>query len=179
MCLILEGGGVHYSIAKIVFEADLKLKWNVVETPSMVSKNRLFENRELKFFDSIFSAAEDLKNVDIILTSGALQYCPDPILILKNLLSINAKYLFITRTAFNKGEEVLFGIQHSLLSHHGPGPSPNNLIEKTLTFPTIFAPKHTIEQLICAKYVIKFKIMEEKSAYRVGKKYRYVWILLY
>jgi len=164
------GGGADYSIARIAFDSDIKLKWNVVETPAMVSKTKALENEELKFFDSVFSASEDLEEVDIILTSGSLQYCPDPILILKNLLSVNAKYLFITRSAFNQGEAVLFGIQDTLLSKHGPGPVPDQFIEETVSLPTVFAPKRTVENLIHEKYIVRFQIMEERGAYKVGNK---------
>ena len=71
--------GYHFTIAQTALGKGTTLKWNVVETTAMVKEAQSISNNNLKFFDSITEAEKDLGLVDLIFTSGVLQYCPDPL----------------------------------------------------------------------------------------------------
>lgn len=164
------GGGYHYTIARSALEPSIALHWNVVETPAMVAGAKHLETDELKFFDDIDTAAKNLKEVDIVFTSGALHCCPEPSSFLDKLIAINAKCLFITRTSFNEGSDTLVNVQKSFLSSNGPGPLPSKFIDKAVFYPNVFVPLTEVEDTIQRRYNIRFKIIEDKAAYTVGGK---------
>ncbi|MDA1046763.1 MAG: methyltransferase, TIGR04325 family [Verrucomicrobia bacterium] len=164
------GGGYHYTIARAALDPSVALHWNVVETPAMVAEAKHLETDELKFFDDIDTASKNLKEVDIVFTSGALQYCPDPSSFLNDLIAINARCLFITRTSFNEGSDTLVNVQKSFLSSNGPGSLPSKFIDKAVFYPNVFVPLTEVEDTIQRRYDIRFKIVEDKAAYTVGGK---------
>jgi len=164
------GGGYHYTIAQQALGKGTTLKWNVVETTAMANEAQRIANNNLKFFDSITEAEKDLGSVDLIFTSGALQYCPNPLAFLKQLTETNAKYLFITRTAFSETDNDIFSIQVSKLSSNGPGPLPTGYTDKKMTYPITCASKSAAESILREKYDIQFVILEDKAAYIVADK---------
>lgn len=76
------------------------LEWNIVEQAKFVDCGRhFFESKDLQFFDSIDLCIK-VKNVDIILLSGVVQYLESPHLFLNHLLNYNFKYILFDRTSF-------------------------------------------------------------------------------
>jgi putative methyltransferase (TIGR04325 family) len=151
-------------------EDTTRLKWNVVETTAMANEAQRVSNTNLNFFDNVAEATEDLGSVDLVFTSGALQYCPSPLMALKQLMDTNAKYLFITRTAFTDNEADIFSTQVSYLSANGPGPLPVGYKDRKITYPITYVSKSKAEEILKEKYHIQFSIIEDKAAYRVGSK---------
>lgn len=159
-------GGNHYSVVRTALGADRDIRWNVVETEPMVrAANKRFAGEGLKFFESIGQAASDLGQVDLVFTSGALQYTPDPVVSLSMLLEVEAKYLFVTRTAFNILDKKAITLQTSRLSDNGPGPLPAGFVDQEIQYPVTFESKAAVERLIRQRYSIRFAI-EEGPAYR-------------
>src|SRR5262245_53127143 len=102
------GGGLHFSIVRAVFGAEKDIKWNVVETEAMASAaNPRLASGGLKFLSDIDDGVADLGEVDLVFTSGALQYTPDPLAFLEKLIAVKARHLFVTRTAFNDEDETI------------------------------------------------------------------------
>jgi putative methyltransferase (TIGR04325 family) len=163
-------GGFHYTIAKIALGNETVLNWSVVETTAMMKKAKQLENNELKFYDSIDLAQKELVNVDLVFTSGALQCCPNPTESLEQLININAKYIFITRTAFNNSTSEIISTQISNLSENGVGPLPIGYKNKKLKYPVTFMSKTLVENMLSKKYNIRFTIVEDKETYRVLNK---------
>jgi len=157
------GGGYHYTLARHALGNECKIKWHVVETESMCQSGQAMTDESLKFFNSISSAQKDLGNIDLLLTSSALQYCPDPIAYLKELLAVSAKYIYITRTPFFPGHQTLVSVQSSMLSQNGPGPLPQGYIDQEILYPISFVPIEQVEALIQEKYTIRFKVLEEPA----------------
>lgn len=164
------GAGYHYTIAKRVLGKDFKIKWHVVETKSMVDAAKKLENEELKFFDNIHDAVDKIDNVDLVFSSGALHCCPNPLKFLSELLLIESKYLFITRTSFSHYDTTLVNIHKSYLSDNGPGPLPDGYNDKIVSYPNVFESIAIVERLIEKYYDIKFKINEESNVYSVGDR---------
>ncbi len=157
------GGGYHYTLARHALGDECQIKWDIVETESMCQAGVAIANEHLKFFSNISAAAADLGYVDLILSSSALQYCPDPIEYLKGLLAVSAKYIYITRTPFLNGENTLVSIQGSMLSHNGPGPLPDGYVDQQILYPISFVPLNKVEALIKEKYNIRFKVLEDAA----------------
>lgn len=157
------GGGYHYTLARHALGDGCQIKWNIIETESMCQAGLAIANDHLKFFRDTASAADDLGYVDLIFSSSSLQYCPDPIGSLKELLAVSAKYIYITRTPFLNGEDTLVSIQGSMLSHNGPGPLPDGYVDQEILYPISFVPINHVEALIKDKYNIRFKVLEDAA----------------
>lgn len=155
------GGGYHYTIARHVLGNNCNIKWNVVETDAMCNSGKAIADKSLKFFNNIDDAASDLGHIDLVLSSSSLQYCPDPLVSLQELLNVSAKFIYITRTPFHSGKNNLISIQSSLLSHNGPGPLPEGYNDEEVFYPITFVPLSHVENLININYNFKFKIKEE------------------
>lgn len=164
------GGGYHYSIASNAFGKRVSLKWNVVETTAMANEAQRMANQNLKFFDNVTEAVKDLGEVDLVFTSGTLHCCPEPLIFLRKLLEVKAKYFFITRTCFADSPEQIANIQKSFLSTNGPGPLPSGFKDKAVFYPNVFVSKQKVEEMLCEFYDIQFKTIEDKAVYIVNKK---------
>lgn len=165
------GAGYHYSIASKVFGNDCKLKWAVVETDAMSSAATHLSNSELNFFSDVKNALHYLSKVDLVFTSGALQYCSNPIVVLESLTNVGAKYIYITRAAFNDGWDDVCSIQESYLSNNGPGPLPSGFKDRKIRYPVVFVGRKKVEQLLNRRYDIRLVIAEDKCVYNIGNNY--------
>ena len=162
------GGGSHYTIARAVLGAAQPLKWAVVETPAMVRAAAPMHDGSLGFFEDIDAAADSLGGIDLVFTSSALHYCPDPLAFLERLVALQAPHLAITRTAFRAGPGTLFGLQASRLSSNGPGPLPAGVADRPVSYPSVFVPRESAERVLCTRYAIRARIDEEAEVFRVG-----------
>ena len=184
------GAGFHFFIAKAAIFGDsgagrseerrtsssskkspIELQWRVVETPSMVkgAKARGLEERGLRFFDDIRAAAQSLGNIDLILASSSLQYFPDPIAALRDMIGVQASYLFITRTPLSL-QGTMRKMQTSRLGDNGPGPLPSELssLDRDITFPITYPDKKDIEAVLRTRYNILVRFHEERSSFGSG-----------
>jgi putative methyltransferase (TIGR04325 family) len=162
------GGGFHYFVARTVLGRTIDIRWNVVETPAMAREGARIEDGALKFFADVGEAVTDLGNVDLVLSSGALQYCRDPLASLRELVDARASHMFITRTSFNEGTGTIVSVQQSLLSSNGPGPLPPGHEDRTVRYPIVFASRAKAECLMRESYDIRFVLTEDLGAYSVG-----------
>ena len=134
--------GTHYFEIRRLIPSQIILNWQVVETPSMVAAARAggLSSNELQFIESL-----DLVNdpVDLLHSSGALQYVPDPWEYLTRLLGLKAKWLLFNRMMFSTGIKDIITIQRSNLSANGPGPLPVGYVDKEICYPhtTLSLPK--------------------------------------
>lgn len=159
--------GYHFTVASKALGEETKLKWNVVETKVMAKEAQRIAVDGLKFFDNTSDAVKDLGDVDLVFTSSALQYCSSPIAFLKQLIDINAKYIYITRTPFCNSSHSIITTQESKLSANGPGPLPNKYKDKTIKYPIFFASRQEVETILSEKYEIRFKTQEGEGVFKV------------
>ena len=161
------GGGYHCLLAKIAFGGERTLKWHVVETPEMVGEAVKIKDADLRFYDDITDAKNDLAKVDLVFSSSALQYCPDPLYFLKELVKIDAKYLFITRTPFVDSAENIIAIQKSSLSSNGPGPLPEGIKDRSVFYPITYVSRSAVEDILSQNYEIRFMTDEGSGVFAV------------
>jgi putative methyltransferase (TIGR04325 family) len=159
------GGGYHYSIVDTVMGKHKKITWHVIETAAMAQEAQLLANNNLKFFDNLSLAADALGTIDLLFTSSALQYCPNPLEHLRKLVNVNAKYLFITRTPFNDVDQEIIEVQESYLSQNGPGPLPSGYQDQLITYPITYASRQSAEHILKEKYDVLFKTRERDEVF--------------
>lgn len=162
------GGGYHYTLSNIILGPKNDINWNVVETTAMSKQAKRLESEKLKFFDNIADAKNSLGNVDLVFTSSALQYCPNPLRFLQDLVEINATHLFITRTPFLDGSNEIITIQASKLSSNGPGPLPKGFVDRTITYPITYVSRKSVEEILKKKYNIRFMTDEGEGVFGVN-----------
>ena len=163
------GGGYHYSLAKAFLGNSRSLKWNVVETSAMAKEAQRIANVDLAFFDDLNDAKNDLGSVDLVFSSGALQYCPDPLKSLRELTEVGAPNMFITRVPLNDSEKSFVSIQISKLLENGPGPLPLGFDDRSVSYPITYASRHEVERILRERYEIRFSINEDKGTFSAGK----------
>jgi len=115
------GGGGHYFTSRLAVDKSISLSWNVVETKRLAQKCRPLSNKELKFFYKIEDAVQSAGKVNIVLFSGSLQYLPNPEQNLNEVLKLQPKTLFLTRTGLTTNSTNEIYVQESKLSENGPG----------------------------------------------------------
>jgi putative methyltransferase (TIGR04325 family) len=160
-------GGIHYYIAKLVLGNAIQLNWHIVETKAMVNAGRKIEDEQLRYFDSIESAQIENYQYDLVFSSGTLQCCSNQYEILDKLISLQAPNLFITRTPLSDKVITRSFIQYSKLSANGPGPLPFGYKDEIISYPIYFFNKQQFELNFKNKYVLRFKIEEERDLFNV------------
>jgi putative methyltransferase (TIGR04325 family) len=162
------GGGNHFTVAERALGKGLQ--WCVVETTAMAEAAQSIQTDGLTFTDDLETAVRHLGQVDLVFTSGALQYCPDPLSALQQLIDVGARYLYITRTELTERARAMYTVQRSRLSSNGPGPMPSGTDDKPISYPITYASRQAFEAVLTKAYNIRFAIDEEGDNYRVGDK---------
>lgn len=169
------GAGTQYFLARKLLSNDIRIKWNVVETNIMVeeAKSSKLESSELKFFDNIDTAVQDLGLINLIYANSSLTYTDKPLNYLDKLLKLDFELCYITRTPLNeKSRKNLVGIQSSTLSANGQGAIPKelNIDDEIIKYPFTAISKELLEEKIREFARVKFFIREENNAYRTRKE---------
>jgi hypothetical protein len=94
------GCGIHYKMMQ-----SPSVRWAVVETPAMADRASEIATENLRFFSSISDAAAWLGVIDVMHSSGALQYARDPVGALRELCSLDAKVMLWKRVALSDKPE--------------------------------------------------------------------------
>jgi len=165
---VLDYGGAcghHYYLAKLLLGDKINLHWNVVETKAMVKAARQLENEHLIFFDTLSEAIDSMSRIDLIFSSGALQYVSDPVKTLGELVACGAEQLFITRVGLSMHNHETISVQVSNLSDNGPGPLPQGIENCKVQYPVTFIPKRVFESKIASNYRIDVAFTEDQNAY--------------
>jgi putative methyltransferase (TIGR04325 family) len=163
--------GAHYFIANHFLKGSVKIKWHVVETYDMVQKGKLLEDGQLMFFEDIKEAIADYHGVDLLLSSSALQYVPNPLKTMDEISKCAAEYIFLTRLPLlehNIGQ--IITIQTSNYSANGPGPLPNGMKDGLVRYPITLLEKGLLESKIKERYEELILFEEGVAHYFKGAK---------
>lgn len=141
----------------------LRFAWSVVELPTLVNAVASAGLDHAKWWDDVSAAKADLGEIDLLHTSGTLQYLDDPRAALARLLLLNAGYIFFGRLAFNTGCEDVVGVQRSPVKDHGvqmPGDTADGYVE----YPFTYIPQDDFERiLVDAGYVLLLDFSENSG----------------
>lgn len=178
------GAGTQYFLARKLLDKDIRIKWHVVETNIMVeeAKDSKLENNELKFFNNIADAVQDMKLINLINANSSLTYTDRPLNYLEELLNLDFEQFFITRTPLNeKSRKNIVGIQSSSLSTNGQGAIPKelNIDDEIIKYPYTAISKEILEEKISKFARVKFLIKEDSGVYQTkqGKFTMYVYLI--
>jgi putative methyltransferase (TIGR04325 family) len=87
------------------------LRWNIVEQKAFVDIGvKEFQDNTLKFFYNLNECVHQM-NPKILILSGVLQYLPDPIVFLKDIIKYNFKFILIDRTPFSSDDKEKIKLQ--------------------------------------------------------------------
>jgi putative methyltransferase (TIGR04325 family) len=161
------GGGTHYHVTRKLMDNKIKLKWAVLETPSMVAESKAISNQELSFFSEYSPAISFLESIDVALASSVFQYLDDPIEQLIKFVDLNADVIFITRTALTDDDSTLKVMQKSRLKDNGPGPLPENFQDSEIQYPLTVVSKELFIKTLSGKYTIIFEIEEDRDVHNI------------
>ena len=162
--------GAHYFETRKFFGNSFKFKWFVIETPEIVNaaKERKLENEELFFVENI----EKIDSIiDLVHSSGTLQYVPDWIEYLDRLIEKQAKFVLFNRMMFNEHDRTFFTIQKSRLSDNGPGPMPKKYEDKDIFYPhATISYKKFHKRIFEKKYTLEWYFEENSGSYQINNE---------
>jgi putative methyltransferase (TIGR04325 family) len=154
--------GHNYFAAKALFPA-LRFRWVVVETAAMAKAASLFANDELSFVTGVASVPAP----DLVFSSGAVQYHPRPLDLMRQLLALRAPFIALFRTAMAGGGESFSAVQRASLAvllRETPV-APEEDVD--LLYPVTFAPRGAYRDAFAGNYQIAAEL-DEGVMYRVG-----------
>jgi putative methyltransferase (TIGR04325 family) len=160
--------GAHYFTFKKLLGEGYKINWNVVETPAMCKYAQELANAELHFFDSLPSALSQTKNINLVFSSGTIQYVREPKITLQQLVSIRTRYFFLTRLSLTVGEKDIISIQQSTLSANGSGDLPKELKDKNIEYPHSNIKEIDFNSILLKHYLIKLKFDEKTGIHEIN-----------
>jgi putative methyltransferase (TIGR04325 family) len=147
--------GAHYFIARALLPPTCQLRWVVVETPTMAKAASELTDKELSFSSSVEDAAVTLKSVDLLHTSGALQYLKQPDVGLRTLVSVGARHVLFNRLALTKGAHDVIVVQQSRLSSNGPGEFPAiGIRDRMVDYPVTFLKESSLFGILREQYEV-------------------------
>ena len=139
---VLEFGGAcgasYFEVAHLL--PDRIRSWHVVETSAMTARAReVFQDSRLSFHDNLADATAEMKTRDLIIAQGVMQYTPEPLARVDELLALDFDHVYVTRTAVLSGavaadDSIIFNSE-SRLAEHGPGVMPSNFTDRRITTP--------------------------------------------
>lgn len=163
---VIDFGGAcggHYFTAKAVFRDRLRFRWYVVETPAMVKRAREIETDELKFYDDLAAAQTAIGQIDLLHSSGTLQFVPLPYETLEMLLNCNARVLMLQRLALTTGIQELITVQRTRFRAHGYGPLPAGVQDGASCVPCQYMRQSRFEDMVTASYRIVAKLRDDSG----------------
>ena len=157
--------GAHYFLARSVLPSTCKLKWLVVETPAMAeAAEKHLANDELHFLSNLSEAAITLERIDLVHTSGALQYVEDPCAHLEKLVDLGAGRILLNRLGLTRGQNEVVTVQESLLSKNGPGPMPQGMSDRKVRYPYVLPRECSFMEILTRKYRVAF-VFDDQSGF--------------
>lgn len=159
--------GIHYfnfDFIQKCFGKNMEISWNIIETHQMVDKSNNAYDNSLNFYKEIQSISSKFSFIDIVFSSSAIQYHPNPLCVLQELINLNAKYFFLTRTPLINSKTNLITIQKSNLKSNGPTiyHKGNDL---NIYYPITYISRQKVEDLLLTKYDIVFKTKEGSGVF--------------
>ncbi|MEK7818980.1 MAG: hypothetical protein AAB255_04210 [Bacteroidota bacterium] len=133
----------------------------------MVKFAKELETDELSFFDNFDDARDKLGTIDLLHTSGTLQYVDNPTKYLSEVLNCNAKWLLFNRLGMNRSNRDVLTIQSSMLSSNGIGELPEGYTDRLIKYPFTFLSETKLINQIQEKYLLVAKFDDKSGIYEV------------
>jgi putative methyltransferase (TIGR04325 family) len=168
------GDGGHYLLIRQLLSSEIRLKWQVVETPEMAKGMKAFETDELSFSDNLDDTLQKTEKINILYTSGTLQYTPNPYQFIQKMLDSDADYVVFNRQSMNANDRDLITIQRSLLSWHGSNDIKTvQFVDREIRYPHTNISLVTFEAIALKKHAI-VQIFDDASGVKKVNKEKIV-----
>ena len=155
------GAGYHYFLTKKYLYKE-KIDWNIIENEMMVNLCNIHSNEaNLSFFTNLDKVK---KKIDIVFSSCAINYCDNPIEILKKLLDLPCDYYYFTRTPLSKNGSFVYQ-QFSRFSENGPI-NETSKIDKGVKVKNNIISKVEFEEIINNNFNIIYSYEEQKNSFK-------------
>jgi putative methyltransferase (TIGR04325 family) len=155
VCVLDHGGafGIHYYRARRWLPSDLPLGWAVVETQPMVAAaNANPRPGELTFHASLNLALAEIGEPDLVYSSNAIQYMPNPMVTLGELLAPGSRIVCLSKLVMADIDRVIYTRQQSWLSENGPGPVMPGFEDAKVAYPLAILPRNATRELMRSRY---------------------------
>lgn len=162
------GCGVHYFFVRLVFTQSLQ--WAIVETPKMAASAAQVSEGAFEAYDNIADAMKSLGSVDLVVTSGAVQYTPDPMVTLDELIAIGAPYFMLARFPF--WTQTIISIHEMPLSKNMEqfGPMPSDVRDRTIKSPITFVKYTDVKYKFERAYDRLLTLPSPSANYQLGSQ---------
>jgi putative methyltransferase (TIGR04325 family) len=130
------GFGLHARICQAKFPQWLQ-RWAIVESPAFVRLGEAVATETLRMFSDMDDAASWLGGVDLLYSSGTIQYFRDPISVVKSAVATEAPVQFWQRLAIATKQRAVV-VQTSRLSDNTLGPLPRDFINREIRYPRTY-----------------------------------------
>ena len=147
---VLDFGGASGAHYKEALHHTTDVRWAVVETPAMVARAAEVATDRLRFFSSVADAAAWLGPVDLMHSSGTLQFVPDPVKTVTELCGLGARRMHWRRLVLSK-DATIREVRESFLTDNGPG-SIDNVQEKRVKYLQTSIPEHVFLEAHAERY---------------------------
>jgi putative methyltransferase (TIGR04325 family) len=158
------GAGIHFHAACRILPQ--RPQWAIAETRVMAEAARA---AGLEAFDDLGMALRHVGEVDLLHTSGALHYVPDPLSTLEALVALNAPVFLLARLPVWKGQPFIM-IQESPLSLNGLGPLPPGTADVMVRYPATLVDFDDIMARIVPRYRPTIAVDASSAALNVNGK---------
>lgn len=162
--------GMHYFKARAYFGDRVRLQWHVVETRGMVTQCAPLASAGLHFHESMESACEACPEADLLFTSGAIVYTPDPLAFTRRIIGSNARFLYITRQGLLEDNRTVVTVQQRKISK-GVRSLPPGMDDSTLSYPVTWVPRAAFESLLAERYQIDIHVTEDEDLFILGGRW--------
>ncbi len=162
--------GAHYFAARGLLDKTISLRWHVVETPAMATRAQALADGELSFESSLSEAVALLDQPDLVLSSGTLQYVPDPYACVRELAACRPQCLAITRVPVTGERHDLITIDETRLSAHGPGTMPDGFTDAAVRVPMTVPSEEKLCSLINETHDVMVKLSDKSEVHPVDGK---------
>jgi len=159
------GGAGHHFYSMVDTILHKIICWTVVETPAMVaSATKLNTDDRLTFEDSLLKISD--VEYDLILASSSIQYSPEPLKTLNELINIKSKYFFITRMPVWEFPTKKL-IQKSALSSNGPGRQLYELNDGIVEYELTILNRELFESYFENRFETIFRSLETEGVHEI------------
>jgi putative methyltransferase (TIGR04325 family) len=169
---VIDFGGAsggHYLAVRPQIDKNIQLNWYVIETPALVAAFQAFETEELHFSSDLTRTLQSLSQVDLVHTSGTLQYTPEPYTFLQQLCEVKAMYKIFNRQSLNTADETLISVQRSLLSWHGQINANESFKDAEIRYPHTNMSVSEFERIIVQRHKILFTYDDATGIKKVNR----------
>jgi putative methyltransferase (TIGR04325 family) len=164
--------GYHYFNAKAAC-GKAALSWTIVETPEFcMHARRQSELNDVHFTSSLAEAFNRYDNdVDLFMSSRALQYLPNPLDALREACTALPKRIFLTGLTYSLDGNSKRIKQYSTLTSNGPQTGTVEMKQAIVEYELQLLSRSTVEEIIRQNYVILYETVEEARVHKLGSQH--------